>query len=102
MIVIAKVFDLIPGWLYAVGLAILLSLLGVDSIRIAELKTKVADGQTAMATLKTELAQAADAAEKAARTEEGRHQADKQEAIDHAHSHRNRYCRGSCPYCCCC
>lgn len=81
-----KIFDLVPGWLWAIAVAVLLALLGVDTVRIADKKAALSEAIAATANLKTEYAQAAQKAEAEARAEEARRTEATKQVISDAQS----------------
>lgn len=79
-----KLFDLVPGWLYALIVAGLLFLMMGQRVQVSNAKAATARAQTALADAKTTAAQAAQKAEADARAEESRREAEKQKVIDEA------------------
>ncbi|QNK65896.1 DUF2514 family protein [Variovorax sp. PAMC26660] len=79
-----KIFDVVPGWIYAAVIALLLFFMLGQRVQVSNAKAATARAQVALADARTQAVQAAQKAEEDARTEETRREAEKQEVIDHA------------------
>lgn len=84
MTAILKLFDIVPGWVYALICAALLLTAGVERARGQHARTQLAEVKAQIATERANAAEAARKAEQEARAEENRRQAATRKVIDDA------------------
>ncbi len=81
-----KIFDIIPGWIYAIAVAALLVFVGLQTVRLAGEEKDHAKSIASFAAARALAADATRRAEAAQRTEETRRQKEKDDVVQKAKS----------------